>query len=288
MANIAWFEIKKAVVWISFGIRGPGGSRTGSVVAVAMSPLPQVCFSGFYDSGLTVSIRKTNHATCISVIKMSYRPVGGGNTNSWSRCQRRRSTRSWGWCSPNSARIRTRAQLEVAPKLLQPMGIVHGGVYCSMIESLASVGRHTWMAANGGGTVVGVNNNTDFLRAISSGTVYGDCDADTSRPPSATVAGHHHRRRRPAGRPGPGAAAESGEARRSLAGGFRRLALCASAAITASCFNSRSGERLLLGNRQLAAVAAQERHRPGQQRGDLGLEADQVDEVQHQPGQPRR
>jgi uncharacterized protein (TIGR00369 family) len=53
------------------------------------------------------------------------------------------------------------------------MGIVHGGVYCSMVESLASVAAYTWIAANGGGSVVGVNNNTDFLRAISSGTVYG-------------------------------------------------------------------------------------------------------------------
>jgi 1,4-dihydroxy-2-naphthoyl-CoA hydrolase len=69
---------------------------------------------------------------------------------------------------------RTRAQLDVVPKLLQPMGIVHGGVYCAMVESLASVAAYTWMAAKGGqGSVVGVNNNTDFLRAISSGTVYG-------------------------------------------------------------------------------------------------------------------
>ena len=68
---------------------------------------------------------------------------------------------------------RTRAQLDVVPKLLQPMGIVHGGVYCSVVESLASVAAYTWIAANGGGSVVGVNNNTDFLRAIGSGTVYG-------------------------------------------------------------------------------------------------------------------
>jgi uncharacterized protein (TIGR00369 family) len=68
---------------------------------------------------------------------------------------------------------RTQAKLEVQPKLLQPMGIVHGGVYCSMVESLASVAAYTWIAANGGGSVVGVNNNTDFLRAIRSGTVYG-------------------------------------------------------------------------------------------------------------------
>jgi 1,4-dihydroxy-2-naphthoyl-CoA hydrolase len=68
---------------------------------------------------------------------------------------------------------RTCAWLEVAPKLLQPMGIVHGGVYCAMVESLASVAAYTWIAANGGGSVVGVNNNTDFLRAISTGTVHG-------------------------------------------------------------------------------------------------------------------
>jgi 1,4-dihydroxy-2-naphthoyl-CoA hydrolase len=68
---------------------------------------------------------------------------------------------------------RTRAQLEVASKLLQPLGLVHGGVYCSMVESLASVAAYTWLAANGGGSVVGVNNNTDFLRAISSGMVSG-------------------------------------------------------------------------------------------------------------------
>ncbi len=65
-----------------------------------------------------------------------------------------------------------RAELEIHDKLLQPWGIVHGGVYCSIIESLASVSGAVWLAEKcGGGTVVGVNNNTDFLRAISSGTV---------------------------------------------------------------------------------------------------------------------
>lgn len=64
-----------------------------------------------------------------------------------------------------------RAQLTIHDKLLQPWGIVHGGVYCSIVESLASVSGHVWLSENGGGTVVGVNNNTDFLRAIGSGTV---------------------------------------------------------------------------------------------------------------------
>jgi uncharacterized protein (TIGR00369 family) len=64
-----------------------------------------------------------------------------------------------------------RAQLQITEKLLQPWGIVHGGVYCAVIESMASVSGHVWLTGNGGGTVVGVNNNTDFLRAIRSGTV---------------------------------------------------------------------------------------------------------------------
>ena len=65
-----------------------------------------------------------------------------------------------------------RARVTITDELLQPWGIVHGGVYCSIIESLASTSAHTWLNAKGdGGTVVGVNNNTDFLRAISAGTV---------------------------------------------------------------------------------------------------------------------
>jgi len=63
------------------------------------------------------------------------------------------------------------ARLEIDDKLLQPWGIVHGGVYCSVVESLASVSGQVWLTENGGGHVVGVNNNTDFLRAISAGTV---------------------------------------------------------------------------------------------------------------------
>ncbi len=64
-----------------------------------------------------------------------------------------------------------RVQLIVTDKVKQPFGIVHGGVYCAIVESLASVSGHAWLMENGGGTVVGVNNNTDFLRAIKSGVV---------------------------------------------------------------------------------------------------------------------
>ena len=65
-----------------------------------------------------------------------------------------------------------RAELLIGPTHLQPHGIVHGGVYCTVVESVASVSAATWLQANGGGNkVVGVNNNTDFLRAITAGMV---------------------------------------------------------------------------------------------------------------------
>ena len=55
------------------------------------------------------------------------------------------------------------------PKLHQPYGIVHGGVFCSVVETLASVGAAVWMGERG--KVVGVNNSTDFYRAVREGTL---------------------------------------------------------------------------------------------------------------------
>mgnify|MGYP002759375425 CR=1 FL=1 len=48
----------------------------------------------------------------------------------------------------------------------------HGGVYCAVAESAASMSGFYWLQETGiGGTAVGVNNNTDFLRSISTGTI---------------------------------------------------------------------------------------------------------------------
>ena len=55
----------------------------------------------------------------------------------------------------------------VGPQHLQPYGIVHGGVYCAAIETAASVGAALWFDERG--KVVGVNNNTNFLRAAREG-----------------------------------------------------------------------------------------------------------------------
>ena len=58
------------------------------------------------------------------------------------------------------------------PDLHQPYGIVHGGVHCSVIETLASVGAAVWVGEqNPDAKVVGVNNSTDFYRAVREGTL---------------------------------------------------------------------------------------------------------------------
>jgi uncharacterized protein (TIGR00369 family) len=61
------------------------------------------------------------------------------------------------------------ATLEVTPALLQPYGLLHGGVLCSVVETLGSVGGATWFGDRG--HVVGVNNSTHFLRAVREGTL---------------------------------------------------------------------------------------------------------------------
>lgn len=50
---------------------------------------------------------------------------------------------------------------------LQPFGIPHGGVYCAVHESTASIAGLLWL--NGRGVAVGANNSTDFLRQAKVG-----------------------------------------------------------------------------------------------------------------------
>ncbi|WP_197675946.1 PaaI family thioesterase [Micromonospora auratinigra] len=56
---------------------------------------------------------------------------------------------------------------KVRPELHQPYGIQHGGVYCSVVETAASIGGALWLGDKG--KVVGVSNQTDFLRAVRDG-----------------------------------------------------------------------------------------------------------------------
>ncbi len=63
-----------------------------------------------------------------------------------------------------------RGRLEIRPELQQPYGIVHGGVYCTMVETLASHAAALRAMAEGN-IVVGISNTTDFLRATREGVL---------------------------------------------------------------------------------------------------------------------
>jgi 1,4-dihydroxy-2-naphthoyl-CoA hydrolase len=62
---------------------------------------------------------------------------------------------------------RVAAQWEARPELHQPYGILHGGVHSSVVETLASLAAALWLGDDG--KVVGVNNSTDFYRAVAEG-----------------------------------------------------------------------------------------------------------------------
>ena len=61
----------------------------------------------------------------------------------------------------------------VTDAVRQPFGIVHGGAYAAMSETLASVATYMFVQANGE-IAVGQNNDTSFLRPASEGTVHAE------------------------------------------------------------------------------------------------------------------
>lgn len=68
---------------------------------------------------------------------------------------------------------RVAGSFAVADAVKQPFGIVHGGAYAAMAETLASVA--TYMHVHGDGAIaVGQSNDTSFLRPVSEGTVHAD------------------------------------------------------------------------------------------------------------------
>jgi 1,4-dihydroxy-2-naphthoyl-CoA hydrolase len=70
----------------------------------------------------------------------------------------------WDLLSPE----RIEAHLDIDERHHQPYGIVHGGVYASIVETVGSVGAAVNVHERGK-IVVGVNNSTDFLRAHREG-----------------------------------------------------------------------------------------------------------------------
>jgi 1,4-dihydroxy-2-naphthoyl-CoA hydrolase len=64
-----------------------------------------------------------------------------------------------------------RAQVSVREEIKQQAGLVHGGVYASIAESIASMA--TWIAvAPQGNLAMGLSNSTSFLRPITEGVIH--------------------------------------------------------------------------------------------------------------------
>jgi 1,4-dihydroxy-2-naphthoyl-CoA hydrolase len=84
-----------------------------------------------------------------------------------------------GWSVAMGIRITSSSVDEVTGEIdvdeihKQSFGLVHGGVYCGFIESLASLGAYLVAKERGQRSVVGLENSTSFLHAVRSGTLRG-------------------------------------------------------------------------------------------------------------------
>jgi uncharacterized protein (TIGR00369 family) len=64
-----------------------------------------------------------------------------------------------------------RARVEVRDELKQPAGLVHGGVYASIAEAMASLATGLSVIKQGA-TAMGLSNSTSFLRPVTAGAVH--------------------------------------------------------------------------------------------------------------------
>lgn len=65
------------------------------------------------------------------------------------------------------------AHLDPRDDLRQPYGLIHGGVYCAIVESLGSIGASLHARSLGMFGAVGMSNSTDFLRSHRDGRLHG-------------------------------------------------------------------------------------------------------------------
>jgi 1,4-dihydroxy-2-naphthoyl-CoA hydrolase len=67
--------------------------------------------------------------------------------------------------------VEVTARVAVRDELKQPAGLVHGGVFASIAESITSLA--TWIAVRPDGrSAQGLSNQTSFLRPILDGTIH--------------------------------------------------------------------------------------------------------------------
>ena len=65
-----------------------------------------------------------------------------------------------------------RGRVPIGEHLLQPVGLVHGGVHASIAEALASLGTNVGVVPEGR-IGLGQSNHSSFLRPLSTGTIHG-------------------------------------------------------------------------------------------------------------------
>ena len=63
-----------------------------------------------------------------------------------------------------------RARVAVGERVMQPYGLVHGGVYAVVVETICSKATHEAVAGQGK-VALGQSNSVTFLRPISAGHV---------------------------------------------------------------------------------------------------------------------
>ena len=64
-----------------------------------------------------------------------------------------------------------RGRFPVEDRVRQPFGIVHGGAYAAMAETIVSAATHLAVMGNGE-LAMGQSNHTSFLRPVSEGFVH--------------------------------------------------------------------------------------------------------------------
>lgn len=74
-----------------------------------------------------------------------------------------------GFDVPEMSRDSVLVTAEITEAMHQPWGLLHGGVHCALVETSASIGAQLWLGDDG--IVVGVSNQTDFLRGVKVGTL---------------------------------------------------------------------------------------------------------------------
>jgi 1,4-dihydroxy-2-naphthoyl-CoA hydrolase len=68
---------------------------------------------------------------------------------------------------------RCRARFAVEGRVKQPLGLVHGGAYAALAESMVSLTTHRAVEGDGN-FAVGQSNHTTFLRPATIGTVHAE------------------------------------------------------------------------------------------------------------------